>query len=335
MLSSIAHFAWEVETVEDATELVLGPDGLPRPVPLCRKRREQPSVDGAAKGDRVVGNREDVTPERVARPEGFHRGHVRAPPRLDRVVRRGLRRGDRRRLGVRAARNEIPRGEGNSRDERGERQNGLRSHREAGKSCNRCARTPGAEIGPKTRLLRGMSESGSCAVTSLNVRSGNWSRWAPAAWAKCTRAATPAWNGPSRLRSYPRRWRPTPRGGNASTARPESSPRSAIPTFVPSSTWAATNGVDFLVMEYLEGETLSGSPRSRSTACSIWHCAMRSRSPMRSQRRIVQAYVTATSSQGNVMLTRSGARLLDFGLAEGARLVHTLGDRIRPRSRRV
>ena len=72
------HTAWRVHT------------------PFFGKRREKPSVNGAAERDRAVGKREDVLPERVAGPEGLHRGEVGTAARFDGVV-RGVRRLSRRR----------------------------------------------------------------------------------------------------------------------------------------------------------------------------------------------------------------------------------------------
>ena len=91
-----AQFGSELLTVEDAGDRGIAPLGLARPHPFCGKRREKPSVNGAAERDRAVGNGEDVLPERVAGPEGLHGGEVGAPARVDGVV-RGVRRRSRRR----------------------------------------------------------------------------------------------------------------------------------------------------------------------------------------------------------------------------------------------
>ena len=74
------------------------------------------------------------------------------------------------------------------------------------------------------------------------------------------------------------------------------------------------DGVDFLVMEYLEGETL---------AVRLSRKALSLREALRTAIEIAEALVAAHSSgivhrdlkPGNVMLTASGVKLLDFGLA--------------------
>ena len=124
-----AQLASERLTFEDVGERGVGPHRLARPVPFRGKGREEPSIDGAAKRDRAVGKREDVLPERVARPEGLHRGEVVAPARLDGVV-RCVPRLDLRccgGLGARAARDDAPRGHRNRGGQHGERQDGLGS----------------------------------------------------------------------------------------------------------------------------------------------------------------------------------------------------------------
>jgi serine/threonine-protein kinase len=82
------------------------------------------------------------------------------------------------------------------------------------------------------------------------------------------------------------------------------------------------DGVDFLVMEYLEGETL---------AVRLSRKALSLREALRTAIEIAEALVAAHSSgivhrdlkPGNVMLTASGVKLLDFGLA---RLRRQVGD---------
>jgi serine/threonine protein kinase len=79
----------------------------------------------------------------------------------------------------------------------------------------------------------------------------------------------------------------------------------------------AENGIDFLVMEYLEGETL---------ADRLSHGALKAERFLRYAIQIVdaldkahrQAFVHQDLKPGNIMLTRSGVKLLDFGLAKFA-----------------
>src|SRR4029453_3559208 len=86
LLSSVAQFSRQRLTVEDAGDRRIAPHGVARPVPFRRKGREKPSVDGAAKRNRSVANHEDVSPERITRPERLHRSEVRAQTRLHDVV---------------------------------------------------------------------------------------------------------------------------------------------------------------------------------------------------------------------------------------------------------
>src|SRR5262245_42285545 len=77
----------------------------------------------------------------------------------------------------------------------------------------------------------------------------------------------------------------------------------------------AENGVDFLVMEYLEGETL---------ADRLSHGALKTELVLRYAIQITdaldkahrQGFVHRDLKPGNIMLTRSGVKLLDFGLAK-------------------
>ena len=91
LFSPFTQFGGESLTVQDAGDRGIAPHGLARPDTFRGKRREQPSVNGAAERDRVIGNGEDVLPERIAGPEGLHRGKVGAPARFDGIVQRGRR----------------------------------------------------------------------------------------------------------------------------------------------------------------------------------------------------------------------------------------------------
>jgi serine/threonine protein kinase len=75
------------------------------------------------------------------------------------------------------------------------------------------------------------------------------------------------------------------------------------------------DGVDFLVMEYLEGETL---------ADRLSHGALKTELVLRYAIQIAdaldkahrQGFVHRDLKPGNIMLTRTGVKLLDFGLAK-------------------
>src|SRR6266498_3712676 len=69
------------------------------------------------------------------------------------------------------------------------------------------------------------------------------------------------------------------------------------------------DGVEYLVMEYLEGETLADRL---------------SRGPLPSEQVLRYGIVHRDLKPGNVMLTKSGVKLLDFGLAKAIRPASSL-----------
>ena len=75
------------------------------------------------------------------------------------------------------------------------------------------------------------------------------------------------------------------------------------------------DGIDYLVMEYLEGETmaarLSKGPMDVQQAL---HCAIRIADALAAAHRA--GILHRDLKPGNVMLTKSGAKLMDFGLAK-------------------
>ena len=74
------------------------------------------------------------------------------------------------------------------------------------------------------------------------------------------------------------------------------------------------SGLVFLVMEYLEGETLAAAGEG-ATCRSTRRCRSGFRWPLRSTAHRV-GILHRDLKPGNIMLTKSGAKLLDFGLAK-------------------
>src|SRR5262245_4431377 len=81
------------------------------------------------------------------------------------------------------------------------------------------------------------------------------------------------------------------------------------------------DGVDYLVMEYLEGEPLDARLRRGALPLAdLLRCATEIADALDKAHR--QGVVHRDLKPGNIMLTKSGAKLLDFGLArtlEGSR----------------
>ena len=79
-------------------------------------------------------------------------------------------------------------------------------------------------------------------------------------------------------------------------------------------------GVDFLVMEYLQGETLARRlEQGRLSIDQTLSLAVQIADALAAAHR--QGIVHRDLKPGNIMLTRSGAKLLDFGLAQSATVV--------------
>ena len=77
------------------------------------------------------------------------------------------------------------------------------------------------------------------------------------------------------------------------------------------------DGTDFLVMEYLEGETLSKRlERGPLATAEMLRIAIEIADALEKAHR--QGVVHRDIKPGNIMLTKSGAKLLDFGLAKAA-----------------
>ena len=142
---------------------------------------------------------------------------------------------------------------------------------------------------------------------------------APEGWARSTRRATPGSIGPSRSRSCPRRSPPTPSSAIASIARRGRSPASIIRTSASSTTSGREAGVDYLVMQFLDGETLADrlARGPLPVAQAVEYAAQMAAALDRAHR---AGIVHRDLKPGNVMLTRAGTgssaavKLLDFGL---------------------
>ena len=139
-------------------------------------------------------------------------------------------------------------------------------------------------------------------------------RWARGAWGKCIGAVTPACIAPSRSRSS----RPHVRDPEAKLrfdreAKVISS--RSHPNICTLYDVGHHDGVDFLVMEYLEGETLA--ERLRRGALPLEQV-------LRYGQEICEGLENAHKSgvihrdlkPGNIMLVKTGAKLMDFGLAK-------------------
>src|SRR5438874_13818939 len=75
------------------------------------------------------------------------------------------------------------------------------------------------------------------------------------------------------------------------------------------------DGIDFLVMEYLEGETLAACLHRRTLRSSeALRYAIEIADALDQAHR--QGVIHRDLKPGNIMLTKSGAKLLDFGLAK-------------------
>ena len=77
-------------------------------------------------------------------------------------------------------------------------------------------------------------------------------------------------------------------------------------------------GPPFLVMEYLEGRNVGGAPCPRTARDRGSPATLPPRSPARWTMPTDTGIVHRDLKPGNVMLTRSGVKLLDFGLAKAA-----------------
>jgi Tol biopolymer transport system component len=84
------------------------------------------------------------------------------------------------------------------------------------------------------------------------------------------------------------------------------------------------NGVSFLVMQYLEGETLEARLQKGALPLELsMQCAIEIADALNAAHH--QGIIHRDLKPGNIMLTKSGAKLLDFGLAK-SRVVRVAGE---------
>src|SRR5262245_2306568 len=150
---------------------------------------------------------------------------------------------------------------------------------------------------------------------------------AKGAWGRSSRPAIPVSIGPSPSKCSRRAWPRIPFCASASSARRATSRASNTRTSVPCSTSASTRVTSTSSCSFSTGTRW---PNGRRTARLRSHRpASQGTSPRAAPHR--SRTVPRDPSPGNIMITRTGARLLDFGLARqvpgAATLKTTIGDR--------
>ena len=156
-------------------------------------------------------------------------------------------------------------------------------------------------------------------------------RSVPAGWERCTRRRTRGWTGWWQSRCWRGATPRTRRCGSASSARRGRSRRCRIPRSARCYDVGEHEGTHFLVMEYLEGRDAGRASGARAAAAG----GRRSSSARQIAVALAAAHgrgiVHRDLKPGNVMLTKSGPKLLDFGLAKLHAASHGLVDAGVPR----
>ena len=149
-----------------------------------------------------------------------------------------------------------------------------------------------------------------------SVRTKSSRRSAPAGWARCIARAIPASIARSRSRFCPLICPTRPEAGERFER--EAQPISSLnhPNICQLYDVGQQNGVRYLVMELLEGETLA--ERLRADRCR-WsrYCVTAAEIADGLDAAHRCGVVHRDLKPGNIMLTKSGAKLMDFGLAKG------------------
>ena len=140
-------------------------------------------------------------------------------------------------------------------------------------------------------------------------------RWAPAAWARCTKPATRGWIAPSPSRYCPSisPTNPQLRERFEREARAVSSLNH--PHICTLHDVGQQDGIDYLVMEYLEGETLAQRLKKGPLPLDqALRYAIEIAGALDHAHR--HGVIHRDLKPGNIMLTKAGAKVLDFGLAK-------------------
>ena len=150
-----------------------------------------------------------------------------------------------------------------------------------------------------------------------------WGRWEPAGWARCIARGTRGWGAMWRLRCCRRRSRRT-RGRRQRFER-EAKTISGLnhPNICVLYDVGHQDGVDYLVMECVEGETLAKRLEKGPLPLEqvLKYGAQIAEALDKAHR---SGIVHRDLKPGNVMLTATGAKLLDFGLAKEAAAMGSL-----------
>ena len=140
-------------------------------------------------------------------------------------------------------------------------------------------------------------------------------RLARAGWVRCTAPGTPVWTALSPSKSFLITFRIEPNCVSASSAKHEPIASLNHPHICTLYDIGHQDGTDFLVMEYLEGETLAERLKKGPLPLDqVLQYAIEIADALDKAHR--KGITHRDLKPGNIMLTKSGTKLLDFGLAK-------------------
>ena len=158
-----------------------------------------------------------------------------------------------------------------------------------------------------------------CQRVRVLVRTRSWPESGPAAWARSIARATRGWAGTSRLKVLPAALAADSQFRDRFEREARSISQLTHPNIcalydIGQATIDAA-AVEFLVMELLEGETLAARlTKGALPLADVLRIAVEIAGALDKAHR--QGIVHRDLKPGNIMLTRSGSKLLDFGLAK-------------------